>query len=272
MIENIANSSIKSSTELKNCVKMFLTDLSPDDDLSPESKITITSHATRKAYLAQAKGMNQDPVYCEGKSRQITLHLCVEDLKGIHTSALQGWVDLELALFILKQTPEKHYFNFSKQILPLFNVTGGAVPYIRNMVEYIKMVLLTHLATKRILDQDRGLLQVHYYLYKMGLNFGEQEVYDTLANHSWQRSFFLLKKLQEYLPILMLDDLGFYRGFKDTFWDCHRFITSEDRMLIEELTQIPDALIAEPFANRLVAVFELIKRTLLTREGSPRRG
>ncbi|MCB2189308.1 MAG: hypothetical protein KQJ78_23060 [Deltaproteobacteria bacterium] len=218
--------------------------------------------------LSGQPATGQAAVNLELPDGRLVLELRPEALAGLPPLALEGWLDLELWLGMLKTHPEMHPFNFSRAILPRFNVSGGAAAYLRSIVEYLKNALLVWQATGRLVDLGRSQAQVSHHFTQLGHPGPDPAAYHNLLAHGWQRSFFLLRKLGVLLAVSQLDRRGISQDFRSHFWEHHAYLTDPDRELLERLGELPAELAGRKFEQLLVAMFEELKQQLL----APRRG
>ncbi len=224
-------------------------------------------YPTEAAYRAKQKRPNIPPLYSVKEGNGVTIHLCEEALKKIPTLALQGWLDLELASCLLKLHPELYQFNFSRQILPLFPVSGSAVSLVRHMVERLKSGLERYISTRIIIDVGHGASQVYFYFYRIDPHPAERDNYHRFLAYKWIRASFLCQKLQEFISVSLLAErnISFSVDLKSHWWKCHEYFLSEDKRLLEKLAAIPDIHGDEPFSSKLIEMFKNVQSHLFAR-------
>ena len=81
------------------------------------------------------------PGYPERVGRDLVFHLVEEALRGWPLPAVKGWIQRQAAAVRLKLELGPAPFNFHRQILPLFPVSGSAVAVIRQIVDQLKEAL-----------------------------------------------------------------------------------------------------------------------------------
>lgn len=255
------NSPVVASEELRRFSRHFVDEfLKTAEHYSPLA-VDLSFYPTLEAYQAKTKKSYMGPIHSENKDNCLTIHICEEGLKGIPLLALQGWLDQELTCYLLKLHPELYQFNFSKQILPLFPVSGSAVNLLRHMVEHLKYGLKRYLVTRIIIDLGHGLPQVYFYFFQMNLSPEERSNYHRIIPHNWIRASFLCEKLKEFMSISLLADrdIAFSLDLKSVWWKHHEYLTYGDRTLLEELAIIPDKYSGESYSVKLIEMFRKLQ-------------
>lgn len=194
------------------------------------------------------------------------VHLIInsENLLGIPRDALQGWLELKIVLGMVEADGALYQFNFEKQIRPIMQVTGGAMFYIRELVEHLSRALKRCEATKIITRINRGNSQVFYHFYTFNPTTEATELYTTLLAHNWTRANLLCRKLGAYMALSHLNDQGV--GFSHTLlkeWRKKGGLTSKDQSFMEDMVNIANQYNDQDFSFRLVEMFKLLKESLL---------
>lgn len=262
------NSQIVSSDELKKFSRHFVDEFLKKVKIYPPLVVDLSFYPTQGDYQTALKRSDTDPIYSEQSESRLTIHLCEELLKGITFSAFQGWIDYELSCCLLKLQPELYQFNFSRQVLPLFPVTGSAVNLVRHMVEYLRSGLKNYLVTKMIIEMSHGLSQAHFYFFKIEPRLEERYNYKQIILHKWIRASFLCRKLKELIPISLLANrnIGFSRNLKSIWWNYHEYLLPEDRKFLEELVLIPDQYDKNPYSFKLLEMFKKLQSSFFARQ------
>jgi hypothetical protein len=205
---------------------------------------------------------HRKPIILE-QNQKLILNLYAGKFKGIPPLALQGWLDLELFSYVIQKQPELYRFNFQKDILPLFNVSGSAVQLMRYLIHQIEIGLRQTLATEMILDAGHGLALLYYYYYSLTPTEEDKEDYRRYLPHSWLRAIFLCKKFADFQSVCLLSRSGISTALKRYWWQCHDHFTSDDRTLLENLVSTSHQYREEPFAFRLIEIFKWVKTNIL---------
>lgn len=225
--------------------------------------VSLCFHRNQAAVQPALFGSCREPIFSQMHDNRLTIHLCEEDLFGIPQLALQGWLDLELSGWMVKRQPELYRFNFRKEILPLFTVSGSAVQFIRHLVAHLEAGLQRFLATRMIIDLGHELPQLYYYFLKINRSPSDRECYRRMVPHHWVRADFLCKKFKVYLCVALLADQGFSIALKSYWWDCHTYVLPQDRALLEKLVAVPSLHAERSYSYQLVQIFAAVKRQLL---------
>ena len=245
------------SDELQKYSRHFVDEFLKEVELYPSLDVDLSFYPTHATYQAETKRPYLGPVHSEKRDNSLTIHICGEGLKGIPLLALQGWLDQELTCCLMKLQPELYQFNFSKQILTLFPVSGSAVSLLRHMVEHLKYGLKRYLATRMIIDLGHGLPQVCLYFFKMTPSSEEEDDYQRIIPHNWIRASFLCQKLKEFMSISLLADrdIAFSLDLKSIWWKHHEYFMYGDRILLTELANIPNKYLHESYSSKLIEMF-----------------
>jgi len=258
---------VSSPDELKKYSRQFVDEFLKKAKFYPQPDVDLSFYLTQVAYQEKNQRSYLGPIHSVIKDNCLTIHLCEELLKGIPPLALKGWLDQELTCCLLETQPELYHVNFSKQILPLFPVSGSAVNLIRHMVEHLKSGLKRYLATILIIDLGHGLPQVYFYFFKINPNPEEKYNYQQIIPHNWIRASFLCQKLNEFMSISLLAnrDIGFSRDLKSIWWNYNEYLLLEDKTLLEQIAAIPDKYVTKSFSYKLIEMFRKIQSCFFTR-------
>jgi hypothetical protein len=226
-------------------------------------KVSIALHQRSTDRRSSPKtSFHQQPVLVERNDRLI-LNLYEKDLIGIPPLVLQGWLDIEIFSYIIRKHNELHRFNFERDILPLYYVSGAAVQLMRYLVHQIDIGLRQALATNMILDAGHGLPLLYYYFYTIGPAEEDKEDYRRFFPHCWLKAIFLCKKFADFQSIYLLKSSGITPEIERYWWQCHSHLITEDRKFLEMLVSTTHQYRGETFAFRLVEIFKLVKTNIL---------
>ena len=246
---------IQNSDELRQYSRRIVDDfLKRVEDLS-FSAVDFNFCETREAFCARHKTSFLDSIIFESEDDQGMIQICEEDLLGIPVLALQGWINQVLSYHSLENEPEILQFNFSDLIKPLFPTLGLAEDIIRQLVKGLHSGMKAYLATRKVVDMGDALAQVHFYFYRINPNSEEMVNYQLMLPHQWIRLLFLSRKLEEFLPIYFLNNMGFSSELK-LFWSkSHGYLLSADRNLLEELAMVTTGKARKHYAETIVKMF-----------------
>ena len=230
-------------------------------------QVTVLIHPTLQVFQEVLKKTLAVPVVTEKQGRLVRLHLARVPLGSIPLEALEGWIHQELALTLLQIQLGPRPFNFRKEFLPLFPVSGSGVNFIRQIVEQLKNGLDEGLATGMVLDL--GLVEplTHYQAYRLTATpTGAKDYRDTLP-HAWIRAAYLCGRLREFMAVSFLARRAGGRGesIKTRWWRRYDFIVREDQALLEEIGALVWQQPPPPYSGLLIRMFTLIRGALLTR-------
>jgi len=228
----------------------------------PEVKYTFINQPDGQA-LQQTIDC-QNSIRVEQRDGKIHLSVSSNNLLGIPAGALQGWLDLKVVLAMIESDNGFCQFNFQNQILPLMRVAGGALYFIRELVEHLSRALKIFEATKIITKMNRGLPQVYYYFYVYNPTAEAEEFYKKLLPHYWSRASHLCRKLGDYVALSYLadHDVGFsYKLLED--WQEKHGLTDRDQAFMEDMALIAKQYTDREFSFRLVEMFKLLKESFL---------
>ena len=227
---------------------------------------SLTLYPTLTGFTATRLGNSGDPIVLEEKGEELVLHLCRELLRPAPERAIKGWLHHVLGRYQLSKQKAFSPFNFSRQILPLFPVTGSAVNLVRQIVERLKNGLEAFLTIRWVAAIGLGDEQVSLFSYRLKILAEEMETYQLAIPHPWIRAACLSAFLQHFLAITCLDrqDLSSARDLKVQWWSRHSRILREDQALLEEMALVPLEKGSRPFPALLAELFQLLRSNLLS--------
>lgn len=256
-------STISSADDVYRRAAMFVSAFNADMALSPPLDVSLV--VPRKPFtrsIGSVQGKHA-PISSESDNHRVTIHLNTPDLVGIPTLALQGWLDAELAAVVIGRQHGLHRYNFKRDILPIFQVSGMAVQFVRYLVAHLEKCLKSALLTDMILEMQHGLPLAYYHYLKTAPAVGEKQDYLKSAPHKWMRAIVVCKKCQAFLPVALLDAAGYLPTLRSFWWQCHRYIFPEDRELMQKLAATFFSHRHDRFAAQMVAAFKTIASDLL---------
>jgi hypothetical protein len=228
--------------------------------------VSLAFYPTWTEFRDAGPGSSGNPVYLEAKGEELVIHLCRELLRQTPGRVLKGWLQYLLAHDRLKKQNTFSPFNFSRQILPLFPVTGSAVNLVRQIVERMKNGLESFLTIRWIAAVGLGEEQVPLFSYRLKTLAGGMETYQLAIPHPWIRAVCLSDFLQHFLAVCCLtgQDLSAARDLKIQWWRRHAQLLREDQALLEEMALVPLEKATQPFPALLVELFLLLRSNLLS--------
>jgi hypothetical protein len=211
------------------------------------------------------------PGYPERVGRDLVFHLVEEALRGWPLPAVKGWIQRQAAEGRLKLELGPAPFNFHRQILPLFPVSGSAVAVIRQIVDQLKEALEAFMTTRILLDLGLVEAQCHFFAFRLKAPAGDPVLYREALPHGWVRASILSGRLPDFLALSLLAGRGPAAGaaLKRRWWQAHDFFIREDQALLEELALTVMGPDPEPFPELLAGMFIRMREALLGRRPSP---
>jgi hypothetical protein len=228
----------------------------------PEMVVSLHSNDIR--HRVENASTDHRAIALQEQKDRLILKICLEKLIDIPTKALQGWIDKEIFEYVVQKKPELYHFNFKKDILPHYSVSGSMVQMMRYLVHQIEIGLRQALATNLILEAGHGDQLVYYYLYTLSPSEEDKEDYARFLPHRWVRAIFLCQKLADFHSIYLLSRNIARPDIKKYWWYCQDHFIADDRNLLEFLAATSHRKQREAFAFRLSAIFNKIKTTILT--------
>ena len=217
--------------------------------------------ATKK--INDQRSSHVSPVYATLENQNLTIYLRDEALLGIPQLALQGWLDMELARCQLELEPTTYRVNFDKEIRPLFYTGGSGLHLVRHMVVHLETSLKNLIAAQIVIEIGDGRPLLYYYTYKITPSVEEKENYRRLFPHHWIRAIFLCKKNKGFAPVALLADKGIAAELESYWWDCHAYISPEDKRFLKTIFRLSKQNPVKHFSETLVEMFKFVKSQLL---------
>jgi hypothetical protein len=227
---------------------------------------SLTIYPTLAGFTASRPGNSGDPIVLEEKGGALVLHLCRELLRPAPERAIKGWLHHILGHKQLSKQRAFSPFNFSRQILPLFPVTGSAVNLVRQIVERLKNGLEAFLTVRRIAAMGLGEAQVSLFSYRLKILAEGMDTYQLAVPHPWIRAACLSGFLRDFLAVTGLEGQGLSaaRELKIQWWSRHAHLLREDQALLEEMALVPQGKGPRPFPALLAELFQLLRSNLLS--------
>lgn len=249
---------------------MFVEAFEEDLALSLPLNVSLSFHRDSATRLAEGADKIPPPVFSESDNHRIIIHLNIPDLVGIPSLALQGWLDFELSTIIVRRQHTLYRYNFRRDILPLFQVSGMAVQFIRYLVFHLEDCLKRAIIADMILKMEHGLSLAYYYYLMTAPSDEEKQNYQKLVSHKWTRAIFVCQKSKEFVPVALVDSGGYLPALASFWWRCHAYLLPEDRKLMQKLAAAFIPYRRHRFSDQMVAAFEALKSDLLIRAANRR--
>ncbi|MGD9325824.1 MAG: hypothetical protein PVG26_17500 [Desulfobacterales bacterium] len=202
------------------------------------------------------------PLHTTLENQRLTIHLYEKYLMGISPLALQGWLNMELARRHLQVEPSVYRFNFDKKIRPLTHISGSGLQMVRHMVAHLETGLKNLIAAQMIIEMGNSAALLHYYTYRISPSAEEKENYQRLFPHQWIRAIFLCRKNKRFAPVALLADKGIAVELASYWWNCHAYISQEDKRFLETLFSLANQNPVKQFSDNLVDMFKFVKSQL----------
>lgn len=242
--------------QLRQLASLFVEEFRNRSGAGSRPVVNLLFHEQRAEPDAAPRKSSAEPIEAKIENGQLLIHFYEKALEGIPVLALQGWLDWELGRFLLTLEPQRFHYKFSKLILPLFPVTGSAVNILRDFVNRLETGLKSYLITKLAINADHAAAQFYYHFFRFQPDTAEADDYRLFAPHGWSRLLFLVDKLKEFIPVCLLEKQGISPHLKSSWWSFYEFLAKEDRLMMEELAEIPARLNEEPYPVQLVEMFK----------------
>ena len=254
------------SLNLESCVREGIDEYRRKSESPFPGTLSLTIYPTLSGFTEYRSGNSGAPIVLEEKGDELVLHLCRELLRPAPERAIKGWLHHVLGHYQLSKQRAFSPFNFSRQILPLFPVTGSAVNLIRQIVERLKNGLEAFLTIRWIAAIGLGEEQVSLFSYRLKILAEGMETYHLAIPHPWIRAACLSGFLQHFLAITCLEgqDLSAARELKSQWWRRHALLLREDQALLEEMALVPLERGSRPFPALLAELFQLLRSNLLS--------
>ena len=209
------------------------------------------------------RSLQVSPVHSALRKQKLTIHLNEEALIGISPLALQGGVNMELARRHLELEPSMYRVNFNREIRPLFDIAGSGLHMVRHMVVHLETSLKNLIAAQMVIEIGNSL-PLFYYCYNTIIpSFEEMENYQRLVPHQWIRAIFLCKKNKGFTPVALLAAKGIAAELEAYWWNCHGFLSPEDKRFLKTLFGISNQNPVKYFSDTLIEMFKFVKSQFL---------
>jgi hypothetical protein len=231
----------------------------------PPLDVTLVHYETKEDYGTDRNRLAAGPIFTQKQGNAFVIHICLELLSGISRIGLQGWLEHEMAYCSLLCHPECYECNFKKEIFPLMPVTGSAESVMREITECLEKGLRHYLAAQTLLKMDRGVAQVHFYLYKLAPNPDDPIKFKKAERFLWVRALMLCRKLADYMPVYLLvkEKLDMSRELHAFWWKIHDYLPSKDREILKTLGDEPAGQDPKQYSKMIIKMFKLIKHHYL---------
>ena len=251
---------------LESCVREGIDEYRRKSESPFPGTLSLTIYPTLSGFTEYRSGNSGDPIVLEEKGDELVLHLCRELLRPAPERAIKGWLHHVLGHYQLSKQRAFSPFNFSRQILPLFPVTGSAVHLVRQIVERLKNGLEAFLTIRWIASIGLGEEQVSLFSYRLKIQEEGMETYQLAIPYSWIRAACLSGFLRHFLAITCLDgqNVSAARELKIQWWSRHAHLLREDQALLEEMALMPLEKGSHPFPALLAELFQLLRSNLLS--------
>jgi len=259
MEKNLDNSAISSLSELAELTARFIDQFCSRMAFPSTVDIRVDRHQKNN----NQRSSHVSPVYATLENQKVTIYLRDEALLGIPQLALQGWLDMKLARRQLELEPTTYRVNFDKEIRPLFYTGGSGLHLVRHMVVHLETSLKNLIAAQMVIEIGNSRPLLYYYTYKISPSVEETENYQRLFPHHWIRAIFLCKKNKGFTPVALLAAKGIAAELESYWWNCHAYISPEDKRFLETLFYLSNQNPVKHFAETLVEMFKFVKSQLL---------
>jgi hypothetical protein len=203
------------------------------------------------------------PLHSTLDTQKLTIHLYKKALIGISPMALQGWLNMELARCQLVLEPSMYRINFDKKIRTIFNISGSGHHVVRHMVAHLENSLKNLIAAQIVIEIGNSSPLLHYCYHRINPSIEDGIDYERLFPHQWVRAIFLCKKNKDYMPVAVLADSGIANELESYWWQCHRYLSTEDRQFLKALFKIAKHNPVKYFSDTMVEMFTLVTSQFL---------
>ena len=259
MENNLSQSTISTPSELAKLTTRFIDQYC--NQMAFPSALDI--HVDRHPKDTMDRSPHAGLLHTTLENQKLTIHLYEKGLMGISPLALQGWLNMELARRQLELEPSTYRVNFNKEIRPLFNTGGSGLHLVRHMVVHLETSLKNLIAAQIVIEIGNSNPLLYYYTYKISLSVEEKENYQRLFPHQWIRAIFLCNKNKEFTPVALLADKGIAAELETYWWDCHAYISQQDKRFLKTLFSLSNQNPVKYFSETLVEMFKFVKSQLL---------
>jgi hypothetical protein len=254
------------ASNLESCLREGIEEYRRKSASPLPENLSLILHPIAAGFSLTGPEHSGNPIALEEKRAELFLHVRPELLRSAPERAIKGWLHHVLGHYQLTNQKAFSPFNFSRQILPLFPVTGSAVNLVRQIVERLKKGLEAFLTIRWIAASGLGEQQVALFSYRLKTMEEDLEPYQLAILHPWIRASCLSGFLQHFLAITGLQgqDSSAARALKLQWWRRHAQLLREDQALLEEMALVPLEGGARPFPALLAELFQLLRSSLLS--------
>ncbi len=269
MLHPIDTPIIETSQKLKSHTEEFIDTFTNKFD-APNKPVIKLKISDKSVFSSHEDEALHPPVVLLLPDGSPVLYLRSEELVGRPASILEGGLAMELAaMLLLQQHPEDFRLNFEREILPMFNLSGSAVQFLRRLVMYLETGLRRLQAVRLVIDKGYGGYLLYYYFSIFQPSDQDHRHYKKIIPHQWMRAMYLARKASVWMPLTILDELDISSGLQEFWWDCHTYLMPEDHQLLVDLAAIPGRMDNQSFASHTAAMSRAIRHRLtMTRSGN----
>ena len=254
---------IENTRMLKTHARHFIEAFPDRAGLAMQKGVEIIIRNGKNRHPEEEDAAMWPPVVIRYPNDEPVLYLRSGDLLDRPASVLEGGLAMELAGLGLHRQPEHFRLDFERKILPLFNVSGSAVQFLRRLTMHLECGLKRFRAVPIVTGAGYGSHLIYYYYHTIRPSDEDRRNYDNMIPHKWIRAMYLAQKTAVFLPLPRLDETGIASGM-GAFWRaCHDYLAPEDHHLITELADIPKSLENRPFSDQVAAMIRKIQLALL---------
>jgi hypothetical protein len=207
--------------------------------------------------------LSPEPVIWSSDAESVTLQIRTRDPGTFPPPVLEGGLMLALTGYLQSLPADAFAFNFRRQILRTYPVTGSAVQIIRHLVHHLEEAVKRSLAVESCVAEGRARNLAPYFLHWVTPSPDGRRHYEHALPHAWMRALFLARLYVQFLPLTRLDGRASVSGLRSFWWDCHPWLLPEDRDLLDVLSAVVGRDSLASFASRVTASFEFLQRHLL---------
>jgi hypothetical protein len=204
-----------------------------------------------------------EPVIWSSEADQLTVQIRTPEPASFPTPVLEGGLALALTGYLQSLHPDTFAFNFRRQILRTYPITGSAVQVIRHLVHHLEEAVKRGYAVESCVTEERERNLGAYFFHWVTPSSEGRRHYERSLPHAWMLALFLARLNRLFLPLTRLDGRTGISGLRSFWWDCHAWMRPEDRRLLEALSDSVDRDDSPSFASRVSASFAVLHRHLL---------
>ena len=259
MGKNLSQSTISTPSELAKLTTRFIDQYC--SRMAFPSALDI--HVDRHPIDTMERSPHAGILHTTLENQKLTIHLYEKALMGISPLALQGWLNMELARRQLELEPSTYRVNFNKEIRPIFSMSGSSLHMVRHIVAHLETSLKNLIAAQMVIEIGNSRPLLYYYTYKISPSVEEMENYQRLFPHQWIRAIFLCNKNKGFTPVALLADKGIAAELESYWWNCHAYISPEDKRFLKTLFSLSNQNPVRYFSETLVEMFKFVKSKFL---------